>query len=155
MDKTVLEKYTKTYGTRFSRRQKKRFIEALHQDFHALGYEPTMIEGKKLLSHAHNYLYGNMKQMKTVIVVPYDTPERKFWKKVLYFPFDGTKTANKTMVATYVPIFLFFALIFGGLYGLQPLITSTGLASLISCGLFLLTVMLLYWRWVGGLNAGG
>ncbi len=46
MDKTVLEKYTKTYGTRFSRRQKKRFIEALHQDFHALGYEPTMIEGK-------------------------------------------------------------------------------------------------------------
>lgn len=52
MDKTVLEKYTKTYGTRFSRRQKKRFIEALHQDFHALGYEPTMIEGKKLLSHA-------------------------------------------------------------------------------------------------------
>lgn len=30
MDKTVLEKYTKTYGTRFSRRQKKRFIEALH-----------------------------------------------------------------------------------------------------------------------------
>ena len=104
MDKTVLEKYTKTYGTRFSRRQKKRFIEALHQDFHALGYEPTMIEGKKLLSHAHNYLYGNMKQMKTVIVVPYDTPERKFWKKVLYFPFDGTKTANKTMVATYVPI---------------------------------------------------
>lgn len=95
MDKTVLEKYTKTYGTRFSRRQKKRFIEALHQDFHALGYEPTMIEGKKLLSHAHNYLYGNMKQMKTVIVVPYDTPERKFWKKVLYFPFDGTKTANQ------------------------------------------------------------
>ncbi len=153
MDKTVLEKYTKTYGTRFSRRQKKRFIEALHQDFHALGYEPTMIEGKKLLSHAHNYLYGNMKQMKTVIVVPYDTPERKFWKKVLYFPFDGTKTANKTMVATYVPIFLFFALIFGGLYGLQPLITSTGLASLISCGLFLLTVMLMYWMMHGFHNA--
>ncbi len=94
-----------------------------------------------------------MKQMKTVIVVPYDTPERKFWKKVLYFPFDGTKTANKTMVATYVPIFLFFALIFGGLYGLQPLITSTGLASLISCGLFLLTVMLMYWMMHGFHNA--
>ena len=85
MDKTVLEKYTKTYGTRFSRRQKKRFIEALHQDFHALGYEPTMIEGKKLLSHAHNYLYGNMKQMKTVIVVPYDTPERKFTERKCFF----------------------------------------------------------------------
>ena len=104
MDKTVLEKYTKTYGTRFSRRQKKRFIEDLNQEFHSLGYESTMIEGKKLLSRAHNYLYGNMKQIKTIIVVPYDTPERKFWKKVLYFPFDGTKTANKTMVATYVPI---------------------------------------------------
>ena len=84
MDKTVLEKYTKTYGTRFSRRQKKRFIEALHQDFHALGYEPTMIEGKKLLSHAHNYLYGNMKQMKTVIVVPYDTGKKVLEKGAVF-----------------------------------------------------------------------
>lgn len=100
MDKTVLEKYTKTYGTRFSRRQKKRFIDVLNQEFHALGYESTRIEGKKLLSRAHNYLYGNMKQIKTVVVVPYDTPERKFWKKVLYFPFDGTKTAKKTNIGT-------------------------------------------------------
>ena len=60
MDKTVLEKYTKTYGTRFSRRQKKRFIDVLNQEFHALGYESTRIEGKKLLSRAHNYLYVNI-----------------------------------------------------------------------------------------------
>lgn len=46
MDKTVLEKYTKTYGTRFSRRQKKRFIEDLNQEFHSLGYESTMIEAR-------------------------------------------------------------------------------------------------------------
>ena len=44
MDKTVLEKYTKTYGTRFSRRQKKRFIDVLNQEFHALGYESTRKE---------------------------------------------------------------------------------------------------------------
>ena len=43
MDKTVLEKYTKTYGTRFSRRQKKRFIDVLNQEFHALGYELSLI----------------------------------------------------------------------------------------------------------------
>lgn len=152
MENKLLEKYTETYGTRFTKRQKKAFLKALHEDMSALGYESTLIQGKKLLSRADNYLFGNMKQMKTVIVVPYDTPERKFWHKVIYFPFDGTKTANKTMAATYVPILIFFAVIFGGIYGLQPMMKNSSLAFGVSMLLFLLTLMLIYWMMHGFQN---
>lgn len=153
MDKTLMEKYTKKFGIRFTRRQKKSFMEELQQEFASLNYASALIEGKGLLSHSYNYLFGNLKQIKTILVIPYDTPERKFWKKVRYYPFDGTRTASKTVVATYVPIFLFFVLLFAGLYGLRPLITSAKVASLLSLGLFLLTVILMYWMLHGFHNA--
>lgn len=152
MENKLLEKYTETYGTRFSKRQKKAFLKALHEDMNALGYESTLIQGKKLLSRADNYLFGNMKQMKNVIVVPYDTPEKKFWHKVIYFPFDGTKTANKTMAATYVPILVFFVAIFGGIYGIQPMLKDSSLAFIVSMLLFLLTLVLIYWMMHGFQN---
>lgn len=153
MNQSNINKYTQTYGTRFTRAQKKKSIEALSEDFKALGYESTLIRGKKFISRADNYLYGNLKQMKTVIVVPYDTPERKVWHKVLYFPFDGTRTANKTMVATYVPVLILFAIIFGSLYGLQPMITSLEITTIMSLVLFALTLGLMYWMLHGIHNA--
>lgn len=145
MNTSMIEKYTKTYGVRFTRAQKKKSIQALQEDFKELGYECSLIRGKKLISRADNYLFGNMKQMKNVIVVPYDTPERKFWHKVIYFPFDGTKTANKTMAATYVPILMLFVVVFGGLYGVQPLLDSVVATTAISLVLFALTIVLIYW----------
>ena len=153
MDHKLIEKYTKTYGVRFTRRQKKKFIKDLCEEFESIGYSHTMIEGKKLFSRAENYLFGNLKQMKTIIVAPYDTPERKFWNKVVYYPFDGNKTASKTVVATYLPIGIVFAILFLGLYGLQPLVTSIGLSALLSVFLFLLTIMLMYWMLHGFHNS--
>ena len=109
MEQELFEKYTKTYGKRFTRKQKHKFAKALHEDMTQAGYEKTMIKGSKLIiMKAEDYFYGNRKRMKTVIVVPYDTPERKFWHKVFYFPLDGTKTMNKTLIATYVPIILLY-----------------------------------------------
>ena len=153
MDHKLIEKYTKTYGVRFTRRQKKKFIKDLCEEFEAIGYSHTMIEGKKMFSRAENHLFGNLKQMKTIIVVPYDTPERKFWNKVVYYPFDGNKTASKTVVATYLPMGIFFAILFVGLYGLQPLVTSMGLSAILSVGLFLLTILLMYWMLHGFHNS--
>lgn len=77
MDKQRLERYTKEYGCRYTRRQKNKFLEVLHKEMAECGYESTDIQGKRLFSRANNVLYGNVKQMKQVIVVPYDTPEKR------------------------------------------------------------------------------
>lgn len=149
MEEALLDKYTKTYGIRFSKGQKKRFIKSLKEDFSQIGYESTCIQGKKLLSKSNNYLFGNMKQVKTILVVPYDTPEKKFWNKVVYYPFNGTKTASKTLAATYVPILIFFVLIFGGIYGLQPMLTNSELSIFVSLLLVALTLFLMFWMMHG------
>lgn len=144
MDKTVLKKYSETFGCRFTRSQKSKFLKALHEDMNALGYEATVIKGKKALTKAENYLFGNIKQVKTLIVMPYDTPERKFWHKVLYYPMDGNKTASKTMAATYVPLVVIFAFIFVAVYIVQPQTTSVVINTILSVLTFSLTIALVY-----------
>lgn len=157
MDQSVLQKYTKTFGCRFTRAQKNKFLHALHEDMNELGYESVKIPGKKGLSKAENYLFGNVKQIKTLIVVPYDTPEKKFWHKVLYYPMDGSKTASKTMAATYVPLVVLFAIIFVAVYIIQPRIqadTSTSLIinTIISIVTFALTITMVYLMLHGAKN---
>lgn len=149
MEETVLKKYTTTYGVRFLKSQKKRFLKELHSDFQQLGYDSTRIQGKKLLSKSDNYLFGSMKQLKTVIIVPYDTPEKKFWNKVMYYPFDGTKSASKTVAATYVPIVCFFVFIFTGIYVIQPSLKNAQAALFTSLILVCLTIFLVYWMMHG------
>ena len=84
MNKKIIDKYTKEYGVRFSRRQKRKASLALFEDMKDAGYEGTMISGRKVFSKAENYLFGNIKTMKTVIVVPFDTPQHCFWRRVPY-----------------------------------------------------------------------
>lgn len=144
MDHNLIEKYTKTHGCRFTRAQKKKFLKELDSDMQAAGYGAAQIRGKHFISRAENYLYGNIKQIKTLIVVPYDTPERKFWPKVTYYPMDGTKTANKSMLPTYVPILILFAIVFFGVYVIQPKLTSTTSAAIMSAVMFALTLSLVY-----------
>lgn len=144
MNRTLFEKYTKNYGTRFSKAQKKKFMGALIDDMNEIGYESTVMKGKKLIFKAENYFFGSLKNMKTVIVVPYDTPEKKFWNKVLYFPFDGTKTVNKTVVATYAPVVVLYLFIFVGLWLGNSFVTSLPISTMISLFMFLLVIFLVY-----------
>ena len=85
MNDNRIEKYTKQFGTRFSRKQKNKFKDEIAKEFSELGYEMKEIEGRKWLNKAKDYFFGNIKNAKTVIVVPYDTPERKIWNKVFLF----------------------------------------------------------------------
>lgn len=144
MNKALFDKYAKTYGTRFSKAQKKKFMGALIDDMKEIGYEPTLMKGKKLIFKAENYFFGSLKNMKTVIVVPYDTPEKKFWNKVIYFPFDGSKTVNKTVVATYAPVIILYLLIFIGLWIGNSFVTSLAVSTMLSLGMFLLVLFLIY-----------
>lgn len=144
MDQTLLEKYGKIYGTRFTKAQKQKFVDAITQDFAEMDYVATNIKGKKLLARSNSYFFGNIKNMKTLIVVPYDTPERKFWYRTFYYPFDGTKTLNKNMLGTFAPLILLYVFIFGVLFLGKPLISSPEAASVVSTGMFLLVLLLIY-----------
>lgn len=139
------EKYVGSYGVRFSRRQKQRFAEELKKDMQEAGYgDCTLIKGRKLLSRAEDLFFGNMKMMRTVIVVPYDTPERRLWHKVLYYPQHGTRNANKNMLATFAPIVIIYLLLLIGLWGIERIVTTPKIAVFASFVMFLLVLLLLY-----------
>ncbi len=153
MNQTIFDRYTKEFGTRFLRFQKHKFEKALTKDMEEAGYEKKVFEGKKmLLMKAEDYFYGNLKRMKTVIVVPYDTPERKFWHKVLYYPFDGTKTMNKTLIATYVPAIIVYLIILVAIYTVSNFIGSVTMANMFSLILFLFVIFLVYFMLHGFAN---
>lgn len=145
MNLKFIEQYTKTYGKRFSRAQKNKFKQALVTDMESFGYQETSIEGKRMLVlKAEDYFFGNMKRMKHVIVVPYDTPERKFWPKVYYYPLNGTKTMNKSLIAGYTPLILMYVFILVVIYGGGALIPDPRVQTLLSFIMFAFVLLLLY-----------
>lgn len=105
------DKYIKQHGKRFTSSQKKRFLEELEKDFTNLGYETSQFEGKKFLSKAVNQVFGNLKSAKTILLIPYDTPERKFASLTKYYPFHGTKSMNKDFWYTFVPMIVIYVLV--------------------------------------------
>lgn len=145
MEKDIREKYLNTFGIRFLKKQKTAFIKALTADFESLGYHQEQIIEKHLFTKAKSYVFGNMKQMQQCIIVPYDTPEQKFWKQVPYYPQNGNKTASKTIYATFIPLVAFFATIFIGIYIIKPYVQSESIANILSILLFLATLFLIYW----------
>lgn len=108
MDQNILRKYTETYGVRFSGKQKAKFRAALIEDFHSCGYEPTLMSGRKHLTKVNNLLFGNIRHAKTIIAIPYDTPQRVFWHKNRFYPMDGTASANHSILPMLVPALLFY-----------------------------------------------
>ena len=152
MNKKIIDKYTKEFGVRFSRRQKRKAALVLMQDMKEAGYENIEITGRKLLSKAENYLFGNIKTMKTVIVVPFDTPQRCFWNKIPYYPLNGNKTANKSVIPFYAPVLLLYLLVFvmlwaAGSFALSPQITFG-----LSLFIYFLIFFLLYLMTIGIAN---
>ena len=150
MDQTLFEKYTKTYGRRFTRRQKHAFEQALCEDMRKGGYENTRIVGKHMgFFKAEDFFFGNMKRMKTVIVVPYDTPERKFWWNVLYYPLDGRKSTNKNLIATYTPLLAMYLLIVGFLFVAGKYLEN-GFAEIFATLLMILLITVLLYLLIHG-----
>ncbi len=108
MDQTILHQYTDTYGVRFTKRQKKRFREALIADFQELGYEHLMISGRKRLTKTENMIFGSVKQAKTIVAISYDTPQRVFGSKTRFYPLDGSASLNHSLLPTLLPALLFY-----------------------------------------------
>lgn len=141
MDQNIFKKYSEAYGTRFTNKQKAAFRKALIEDFREIGYTHTIITGKKNFSHAVNLQFGNMKHAKTVIAVPYDTPQHIFWWKSEYYPLDGLTNANKNLIPQFAPIVLFYVVLLGLIYGSEGRLNETGTNFMFLLVSFLMVVL--------------
>lgn len=144
MNQTLKELYTKTYGKRFGILQKKRAAKQLTADMEERGFKCEVMKKRKGLSHCTNYFYGDKANVKTIIAVPFDTPERKFWYRTKYFPLDGTLTNKKNTLPTYAPIMIayLFVLLLLTLFGKS--LKGTVYANYASTGVFLFVLLMAY-----------
>lgn len=141
MDQNIFKKYSEAYGTRFTNKQKAAFRKALIEDFKEIGYSHTLITGKKNLSRAVNLQFGNMKHAKTVIAVPYDTPQHIFWWKSEYYPLDGLTNANKNLIPQFAPIVLLYVILLGLIYGSEGRLNAIGANVMFLLVSFLMAVL--------------
>lgn len=144
MNSELWKKYSEQYGVRFSNRQKSKARVALIEDFKALDYPCEVIKGSSFLTKVTNLLFGSLKNAKTVIVVPFDTPSRAFWPKVSYYPQDGTATANKGLVPTFLPIIVLYLLLMLLMYGMEGRIADPMLMSFVLTIIFIGIFTLFY-----------
>ena len=152
MDQNIFKKYSETYGTRFTNKQKAAFRKALIEDFKAIGYSHTIITGKKNLSRAVNLQFGNMKHAKNVVCVPYDTPQHIFWWKSEYYPLDGMTTSNKNLIPQFAPIVLLYMLLLALIYGSEGFIKDALGANLLFMLVSALIILLFYLMLHGAAN---
>ncbi|MEG0314412.1 MAG: hypothetical protein RR646_04015 [Erysipelotrichaceae bacterium] len=116
--------YFKEYITRFTRKQKNIFINQLNKEFKPYNIEPSMLVTKKFIRTSNNIVYGNLKLAKLIVMVPYDTPQLILYPNYLYYPLDGSKNQNKTVLATYIPAMILYTLLLAALTFLPTIFTS-------------------------------
>lgn len=144
MDQTIWKKYSEEYGARFTSRQKERFRGALIKDFEELGYKSEIVEGRKFLTKAKNVMFGNLKHAKTVIAVPYDTPQKVYWLKSYFFPLDGMSTANKSLIPVFGPVLALYLVLLVFMYGLDGFVSEASGVKVAMSVIILLIILLFY-----------
>lgn len=109
MNQAIFQKYNQTYGIRYTKRQKRRALDAIDADFHVLGYDSTHIKGRFLFTKADNLVCGNLKHAKTIIVVAYDTPQWSLWRYHRFYPFHGNANRYQSVIPMMLCTTLFYA----------------------------------------------
>lgn len=134
------------YRVRFTKANKKRFGRKLIEDFQEFGYQGEIQEKRRAFGKVENILIGNIKQAKTVIMVPYDTPAKILWYKNPFYPLNGYMTMKKSFVPTYVPILILYAIVIFITYLFPywwPQIFSPMIVTVLTITLFILLVVLI------------
>ena len=144
MNQQLKELYCKTYGKRFTITQKKKAAKQLMQDMHEVGYACEIMKKRKGLSHCTNYFFGDTANVKTIIAVPFDTPERKFWYRTKYCPLDGTLSNKKNTLPTYAPIMIAYLVVLLLLTVFGSSLKGTAYANYASTGVFLFVLLMAY-----------
>lgn len=144
MDQTIWKKYSEEFGARFTARQKEKFRRALMADFEELGYKSEIVEGKKFLTKARNVMFGSLKHAKTVIAVPYDTPQKVYWLKSYFFPLDGMATANKSLLPVFGPVLALYLILLVLMYGLDGFVSEISGVKVAMTVIILLIIVVFY-----------
>ena len=152
MDQQLKELYCKTYGKRFTIGQKKKAAKQLMQDMQEVGYTCEIMKKRKGLSHCTNYFFGDTANVKTIIAVPFDTPERKFWYRTKYLPLDGTTSNKKNTLPTYAPIMIAYLVVLLLLTVFGEHLKGTAYANYASTGVFLFVLLMAYMLLQGFVN---
>lgn len=81
-----------TFGKRFSRRQKDRFISFITKIMKELGYQVrTVTEKRKFGGNSVHVLIGEVEKADVIFVAPYDTASRILVPNYRYYPLDRQK----------------------------------------------------------------
>ncbi len=141
----LLKRYSQDYKVRYTRNQKNKAIKAIKEDMLALGYECEEIKQSKFgLFKTIDYFFGDLKQAQYVFVVPYDTLDFKFSRKVEYYPMNGQLNTSKNMKATYLPMIFFYVLILIGVYGTTMVTSNQTILMIVNYLMLLCMAILLY-----------
>lgn len=141
-----IKELNKEIPVRFTKKQKRKASNYLVSEMEKLGYSCEITKHKKYFTHVENIIAGNLKQAKTILVVPYDTLSRVFWPKFIYYPLDGNKSASKALFPLYMPMFILYFVMLGFMYGVPailPSIQAVSAAYIVGILLLLLIIVLL------------
>lgn len=148
MNNTITNKYFNEISERFTRKNKKKFQQAIIEDFAKLGYSGEVDSQKKGFGKVENIYIGNVKQAKTVIAVPYDTPAKVFWFNNHHYPLNGYENLRRMFIPLYAPILITWAVILFLIYGI-PAITGDKNNFVLALLAFVALVLLMVLLFVG------
>ncbi len=146
MKNTWTEKYLTTYGTKFSRRQKKEFAKEIIKDFEKLGYKTHVQDLKISMKKVQNILIGNFKMAKTILVIPYDTQSRIFFPNYKYYPQNGMKSMKKNFIPIYTPMLALYLVLIGLIYGLPMIMENSELLVYLLTLSYFILLLIFIWR---------
>lgn len=147
MKSETLQKYITGAKVRFTKRAKLDYAQILLKDYEALGYQGMVKSARKGITSIVNVMVGNFKTAKKVIVVPYDTPSKVFWKNYKYYAQDGDHALKKNFIPIYTPMIIAYMVLLLMVYGL-PMVLSESLQSWVFSfsSLYLIGVLILIIR---------
>lgn len=146
------EKYMNAFGSRFTLRQKSRFIKEIVSDMKMMDYESTLINGKRGMSKVQNLLFGNMKHAKVIVCVPYDTPQRYFWPNPKYYPLNGNRSNLKELFPVYGPAIVVYLLMFLVIQFTPTMTADLNIQALFIVFTFLMLAFLVFYLFHGFSN---
>lgn len=103
-------------GKRRTKKQKINFLKKCVEIIKPYGYAYEFSKGKTALSETINLYFGNIKKAKVILCCYYDTPDKKYFVKNGYYPFNGRKNHKNNMQEKLILNLIFYTITLPTLY---------------------------------------
>lgn len=118
--------FAQTFGTRFSPKQKKRFVENLQPLFRSYGYEMKTYEERIGLRKITHVVFGEPSGAEYVFIAGYDTTDRILLGNGKYWPLEESRNKAKTFVNLTLYMLLSLAVAIAGILIIRHGLTYQG-----------------------------